>query len=89
MTTRESSTTETAPTLTPEAVREIAGPIEDDRIALIIATGATEGELLRAVNWLEEDDVMGRRIHGFTHDILSGLCEILAAGEPAPEDERD
>jgi hypothetical protein len=35
-------------------IRAIAGPLEDDIVAAIMAIGATRAEVMQAHNWLEE-----------------------------------
>ena len=45
-----------APPATASSVIRIVGPLEDDLIASILWTRATEGEVLEAVTWFTADD---------------------------------
>lgn len=74
-------------TLTRDRVIEIVGRIDDQRIAEIIATGATEAELIEAWTWLGAKEVTGRFDHRRPTGRSARLCDILAADEPPGPDE--
>ena len=72
--------------LTAEDVRRIAGRLSDDRISAILATGATQAEVVEAFTWLSSDEYLGgleRPLSGTVADVY----EILKPDEP-DEDER-
>jgi hypothetical protein len=72
--------------LTHQDVREIAGDLDDAKIAVILATGATAEQLEEAMAWAAgESDVMGdleRPLSG----VVARLYDILMTGEEFPED---
>jgi hypothetical protein len=72
--------------LTPQDVRDIAGDLDDAKIAAILATGASAEQLEEAMAWASgESDVMGdleRPLAG----VVARLCDILMTGEEFPED---
>ena len=74
------------PSLTPQDVRDIAGDLDDAKIAAIMATGANAEQLEEAMAWAAgESDVMGdleRPLAG----VVAQLYDILMAGEEFPED---
>ncbi len=77
-----------APPATASGVVRIVGPLEDDVITSIIATRATEAEVLEAVKWFIADDGLGAEIrHGCTGRVAQ-VYEILAA-EVQEDDEPD
>ena len=71
-------------TMTREDVIAILGPVEDDLIVAVLATGATAEELEEAFGWLNEDDVLGRQLHRQPSGRVAELCNIL---QPAEEEE--
>lgn len=72
-------------TMTREDVIGILGPVDDDVIVAVLATGATTEELEEAFAWLNADDVLGRQLHRQPSGRVAELCEIL---QPAEEEER-
>jgi hypothetical protein len=72
--------------LTPQDVRDIAGDLDDAKIAAILATGANAEQLEEAMAWASgESDVMGdleRPLEG----VVARLYDILMTGEKLPED---
>lgn len=72
--------------LTREEVLEIVGPLDDARVAQIIATGATAAELLEAIGWLSEDGYMGADLQRNLSGNVAKLHEILRLDEPEPEE---
>jgi hypothetical protein len=71
---------------TAEEIRAIIGPAEDDLVARIMATGATEGEVLEAFTWSNADDALGRELGRAPRERVAELCDLLAAEEPAPDE---
>ncbi len=63
--------------LTAEAVRRIAGRLDEGRIIEIIKTGATEAELIEAFEWLYGDDAMARQRHHAPDSRIALLRDIL------------
>ena len=74
--------------LTHEQIIDIVGRLDDDRVAEIIDTGATEAELMEAYSWTTSDGVTSAA--GDRHS-LSGrvalVFEILTADEALEEDQ--
>ncbi|MGB8276180.1 MAG: hypothetical protein WCF16_13025 [Alphaproteobacteria bacterium] len=64
----------------------IVGPLDDFRIARIIATGASAAELTEAFEWLSEDDVMGPKLRRPLSGRVGELYDILTADQPEPEE---
>jgi hypothetical protein len=75
-----------ARSLTPQDVRDVAGDLDDAKIAAIVATGANAEQLEEAMAWPSgESDVMGdleRPLAG----VVAQLYDILMTGEEFPED---
>jgi hypothetical protein len=74
--------------LTREKIIEIVGPLEDDQITAIIATGATTADVMEAFAWLSEDDYLGNTLQRPMRGIVSEVHEILQADEPDEDDGR-
>jgi len=71
--------------LTAANVHEVLGPMDDELVARIIATGATVEELIEAFEWFNADDYMGREVkHPFV-GVVAEVCEILQEELPEPE----
>jgi hypothetical protein len=68
--------------LTRERVIEIVGHIEDEKIAQIIATNASDKELLEAHTGVVEQDDLEAETERRMSGIVARLYEILLAGEP-------
>jgi len=69
-------------------IRRLCGDILDSKVAAIMATGASLGDLEAAVGWLAgEDDVTGDR-----HRELSGsagmIYDLLASDADFPDEDR-
>ena len=72
--------------LTADDVREIVGDLDDDRVALILATGATYEELEEASAWAAgESDVMGEMERPLA-GAVARVYDILVADEEFAED---
>jgi hypothetical protein len=61
--------------LTAEDVRDLVGPLDDDTVAQILATGATHAELLEAVAWCKGDDRLSDALT--RRSIVECLCDLL------------
>ena len=72
--------------LTPQDVRDIAGDLDDAKIAAILATGANAEQLKEAMAWASgESDVMGDLERPLT-GVVAQLYDVLMTGEEFPED---
>ena len=74
--------------LTAEAVRQIAGRLDEGRILEILKTGATEEELTEAFEWLYSDDVLAKARHHQPGSRIALLRDILSRQETAIDDDR-
>jgi hypothetical protein len=73
--------------LAAQAVRHITGPMDEGRILEIIKTGATEAELVEALEWLHADDAIGKQVKHQPSARVSELREILARHDIALDDD--
>ncbi|HEY0838155.1 MAG TPA: hypothetical protein VGE72_29860 [Azospirillum sp.] len=76
----------TQPTVTRDQVIEICGPLDDMRIAGIIATGATAAEVMEAYTWLGSDDYLATATHRQPAGRVARIVEVLKADEPDWDD---
>lgn len=74
--------------LTREKIIAIVGPLEDDRIAAILATNANLAEVMEAFAWLSEDEYLGNALQRPMSGTVAEIYEILQADEPDIEEER-
>ncbi len=65
-----------------QQVVDIVGRLGDDKLARIIATGASTADIMEAQTWLGEDDYMGRELHRGVSGRVAAVFEILKAVEP-------
>jgi hypothetical protein len=72
---------------TASGVVRIVGPLEDDIIASIVSTRATEAEVLEAVKWFTADDGLGADLRRIRTGRVAQVYDILAA--EAEDDELD
>ena len=72
--------------LTAEDIRRIVGRLADDRIAAILATGATAADVVEAFTWLSSDEGLGAGMERRLKGIVAEVYEILTAGEPDEDD---
>jgi hypothetical protein len=71
------NTDSTAPRASADEVRKIVGRISDDRLAAILATGATATQVMEAFTWLTSDEyAAGRRQPPLT-GVVADVHEIL------------
>jgi hypothetical protein len=73
--------------LTAEDVRRIVGRLSDDRISAILATGATQAEVVEAFTWLSSDEYLAGGLERPLSGVVADVYEILKP-EEADEDER-
>ncbi len=73
---------------TASGVVRIVGPLEDDVIARIISTHATEAEVLEAVKWFTADDDLGAEVRRTRTGRVAQVYDILSA-EAQYDDELD
>jgi len=73
---------------TASGVIRIVGPLEDDMIASIVSTRATEAEVLEAVKWFTADDGLGAEVRRTRTGRVAEVYDILAA-EAQDDDEPD
>ncbi len=65
---------------TASGVVRIVGPLEDDVIASIVSTRATEAEVLEAVKWFTADDNLGAEVRRTRTGRVAQVYDILSAG---------
>ena len=68
--------------LTQEDIVAIVGPLDDFRIAEIIATGATPAELTEAFGWLTRNGEMGEALRHSLSGTVAKIYDILKRDEP-------
>jgi len=74
--------------LTAEAVRKIAGQLDDSLLIEILKTGASEEELVEAFEWLYADDALSKSRHHAPDSRIALLRDILNRQETAIDEER-
>lgn len=78
------TTTDTRPATASE-IRSIVGPLEDEIVTRILATGATPAEVLEAFTWVSADDRIGTELRHGRRGAVGEVYEILTSLEPAPD----
>lgn len=73
--------------LTAETVRRIAGSMDGGRVLEIIKTGATEAELVEALEWLHADDAIGKQVKHQPSARVSELRDILGRHDIALDED--
>lgn len=71
--------------LTSESIRRIVGSVDAKTAADILATGATDDELLEAVTWVHADDAMMDNLRPMPSGRVGQLVEILQPAPPLEE----
>jgi len=66
-------------TLTRDDAVEILGPVDDELIARIVATGATREELLEAKSWTASDEALVNEHRSMPSGRVARLLELLEA----------
>jgi len=74
--------------LTAESVKTIAGVRDEGRIIEILKTGATEAELVEALEWLSADDAMAHERHHGPDSRVAELHDILSRNEIEHDEDR-
>jgi hypothetical protein len=69
-------------TLSSDSIQRIVGTVDEKTAADILATGATEDELLEAVAWVNADDAMMDKLRPLPSGRVGQLVEILQPQEP-------
>ena len=72
--------------LTSDDVRAVLGPVEDELVAEIIATGASRDELMEAHAWLTNDEAPMNTGRPLASGRVGRLIDILDAAEEASPD---
>jgi hypothetical protein len=73
--------------LNAEAVRRVAGPLDNGRVLEILKTGASEEELVEAFEWLYSDDAMAKQRHHQPGSRVALVRDILNRQETAREED--
>ena len=68
--------------LTAEEIRRIVGRLSDDRVAAILAAGATAADVVEAFTRLSSDEHLERPLTG----VVAEVYDILKPDEPDEED---
>lgn len=71
--------------LTSEDIRRILGTVDEKTAADILATGATEDELLEAIAWVHADDAMMDNLRPMPSGRVGQLVVILQPTPPLEE----
>lgn len=74
--------------LTADAVRKIAGQLDEGQVIEILKTGASEAELVEAFEWLYSDDALAKSRHHAPDSRVALLRDILNRQETAIDEER-
>lgn len=74
--------------LTADAVRRIAGRLDEGRLIEILKTGASEAELIEAFEWLYSDDALAKSRQHAPDSRVTLLRDILNRQETAIDEER-
>jgi hypothetical protein len=72
--------------LTADEIRSIVGRISDDRIAAILATGATPADVVEAFTWLSSDEYLSGGLNRALSGVVAEVYEILKPEELEEED---
>ena len=73
--------------LTAEIVRRVAGAMDEGRVLEIIKTGATEAELVEALEWLHADDAIAKQVQHQPSARVSDLRDILGRHDIATDED--
>ena len=66
----------------------ICGHLDDGVIARILATGATQAEVLEAFTWFSADDRIGTELQHGRSGAVGAVYDILVREEPDPDELR-
>jgi hypothetical protein len=67
---------------TADGIRRILGDLDDETVASIIRTGATEAEIVEAFQWASADDELGADVERSRSGVVGAIYEILKSEEP-------
>ena len=73
--------------LTAEIIRRVAGAMDEGRVLEIIKTGATEAELVEALEWLHADDAIAKQVKHQPSVRVSDLRDILGRHDIATDED--
>ncbi len=73
--------------VTPEELREIVEPLENDVVSAVIVMEATAAEVVEAQAWLSMDDALVKELYHRNQARVAEIYDLLAA-ELEAEDER-
>ena len=65
---------------------KIVGPLDDEVLVRIRATGATAAEVLEALTWASADDQIGTELERRPRGAALEVYDILKQEEPEPDD---
>jgi hypothetical protein len=71
---------------TASEITAICGHLEDDVVARIVATGATQSEVLEAFTWYSADDQIGTELQRRERGAVREVYDILVSVEPDPDE---
>jgi len=74
-------------TLTKKAVERVLGPVDDNPVADLALTGATEQELREAHSWLTNDEALVNEFRPLPSDRVGELVRILDSLQGPDPDE--
>jgi len=75
------------PTLTRNGVERVLGPVDDNLVAELALTGATEQELREAHSWLTNDEALLNEFRPLPSDRVGELIRILESLQGPDPDE--
>ncbi len=67
------------------AIHQILGDIDETLVSAIQDTGATEAELLEAIQWIRADDQLGTSLVHGPQGVVRQPYELLRANEAGDE----
>lgn len=82
-------TAQTASPLNYEDVTSIVGPLDQDLVARIIATGATSADVLEAFTWFNSEDALGPDPRHHASGVVASVYAILVSAQDDDGDRRD
>jgi hypothetical protein len=71
---------------TASEIIEICGHLDDGVVTRILATGATQAEVLQGLTWSCADDQIGTELRHGRHGAAGAVYEILMQEEPDAEE---
>lgn len=74
--------------ITREAIHRVLGPVDDDLAAQLLATGASEEELLEAWAWVSSDEALVNEQRPFPTGRAAEVAELLSALQADMDEEQ-